>query len=314
MIRLSIPVRQSLARLTLPALVAAAFGVILLGKAEPRLTERARMALADAMTPIYGVLAEPVAGLRRAGDAVAGVFAMARENARLRRENESLRRWQSVALALDNENAQLKANLHWLPDAAPTYVTARVVADAGGVYARAVLLSAGANHGIAKGQIALDGRGLVGRVTEIGARSVRVLLITDINSRIPVVLENSRARAILVGTNGSRPRLLYWPEETPPVQGERVVTSAEANVFPAGLPVGVVQYAARNLPEVEPLARLDRLEMVRLFDYGQRGAAPPEISPAAHVAATTGKPDSIQRMAGPVPADPLAAGVTRGER
>ena len=78
---------------------------------------------------------------------------------RLREENERLRRWERVARALDAENATLKANLHWIPEPAATYVTAPVVADAGGVYARAVLLSLGPNHGIRKGQIALDDRG-----------------------------------------------------------------------------------------------------------------------------------------------------------
>ena len=95
--------------------------------------------------------------------------------------DERLRRWQEVALALDQENQTLKSELHWMPDPAPSFVTARVVADAGGVYARAVLLSVGPHHPVAKGQIALDDRGLVGRVTEVGARSARVLLITDIN-------------------------------------------------------------------------------------------------------------------------------------
>ncbi len=122
-----------------------------------------------------------------------GLWDISAENARLREENEQLRRWQSIALALDAENQRLKANLHWIPDPAPSYVTARVVADAGGVYAKAVLLSVGPNHGIRKGEIALDERGLVGRVTEVGARTARVLLITDLNSRIPVILENSRA-------------------------------------------------------------------------------------------------------------------------
>ena len=173
-------------------------------------------------------------------------------------------------------NATLKANLRWVPDPAPSYVTARVVADAGGVYARAVLLSVGPNHGLTRGQIALDDRGLVGRVTELGSRSARVLLMTDINSRIPVILENSRARAILTGTNGARPRLMYWPEGVLPAEGERIVTSAEAGAFPAGLPVGNVHYSANNVPEVEPSARLDRLEVVRIFNYGLRGLVAPE--------------------------------------
>ena len=283
-IRLSIPVRQALAKLTLPVLIAAAFGLMLLGKADALLAERARMALADALAPIYGVLAEPLGSIRSAIDSAEETFSLYSENARLREENERLRHWQAVALALDAENATLKANLHWIPDPAPSFVTAHVVADAGGVYARAVLLSIGPNHGVTKGEIALDDRGLVGRVTELGARSARVLLITDMNSRIPVILQRSGERAMLVGTNGPRPRLMYWAEGHPPAEGEHVVTSAEANAFPAGLPVGVVHYTASHVPEVEPAARLDRLDVVRLFDYGLRGVVPPEIQASARPA------------------------------
>ncbi len=285
MIRLSIPLRQALAKLTLPVLIAASFALMLLGKADAVLAERGRVAVADALAPLYGVLAEPLGSVRAALDGVGDMFVLHAENARLREENARLRQWQSVALALDAENASLKANLHWIPDPAASYVTARVVADAGGVYARAVLLSTGPNPHITKGQVALDARGLAGRVTEVGTRSARVLLITDINSRIPVTLETSRGRAILIGTNGPRPRLAYWPEETPPQEGERVVTSAEAGVFPAGLPIGSVHYTSRNTAEVVPAARLDRLEVVRIFDYGLQGIVAPE-SPVARAQAT----------------------------
>jgi rod shape-determining protein MreC len=277
-IRLSIPVRQALAKLTLPVLIAAAFGLMLLGKADTILAERARMALADALAPIYAVLAEPLANARAAVDNARQMLTIYEDNARLRQENERLRQWQAVALALDAENATLKANLSWVPDPTPNYITSRVVADAGGVYARAVLISIGPNHGVVKGQIALDERGLVGRVTEIGSRSARVLLITDMNSRIPVILEGSRSRAMLAGNNSARPRLMFWPEGVQPAEGERVVTSAEASAFPAGLPIGVVHYNASNVAEVEPLARLDRLEVVRLFNYGLHGVLPPEAA------------------------------------
>ncbi len=276
MIRLSIPVRQALARLTLPVLFAAAFGLMLLGKADATLAERTRTALADALAPLYGAIAAPLAQLRASIEDVRDFVELRGDNVQLREENERLRRWQAVAMALEAENATLKANLHWVPDPAPSYITARVVADAGGVYARAVLLSVGPNHSVSKGQIALDANGLVGRVTEVGARSARVLLITDLNSRIPVIMESTRARAMLIGTNAARPRLMYWPEGAPPAEGERVVTSAEAGAFPAGLPVGTVHYSAANVPEVEPFARLDRLEVVRIFNYGLGGLPAPE--------------------------------------
>jgi rod shape-determining protein MreC len=278
LIRLSIPVRQALSRLTLPVLIAVAFGLMLIGKADAVLSQRVRMALADALAPIFSIVSEPIATVHTAIADAGGLFSVREENVRLREENDRLRQWQAVAMALDAENTALKGNLHWIPDPAPSYVTARVVADAGGVYARAVLLSTGPNRAVTKGQIALDERGLVGRVTEVGMRSARVLLITDINSRIPVTLESSRARAMLVGTNNARPRLMFWPEGSMPAEGERVVTSAEANAFPSGLPIGVVHYTASNVPEVEPFARLDRLEVVRIFDYGLTGVQPPESS------------------------------------
>lgn len=277
MIRLSIRMRQALSKLTLPVLIVLAFAVMLLGKADALLVERSRMELTDLVTPLYGALAGPIGRVRSGFDEAQGLLSLAAENARLREENRRLRKWRDVALSLSAENATLRANLHWIPDPSVSFVTARVASDVGGVYARSVVLSIGLHHAVAKGQIALDDAGLVGRVTEVGARSARVLLITDMNSRIPVMLESSRARAILVGANGPLPHLEYWPEGTPPIDGERVVTSAEANVFPANLPVGTVHYNAHRVPEVIPAARLDRLEIVRLFDYGLHGVQAPEV-------------------------------------
>ncbi len=276
MIRLSIPARQALSKLTLPVLVIASFGLMLLGKADTLLAERVRMALNDGLAPIYAVLAEPLGAVNAAFTEAASLWGMRAENTRLREENEYLRRWQAIALALDAENARLKASLNWIPDPNASFVTARVVADAGGVYARAALLAVGPNHSIRKGQIALDERGLIGRITEVGARTARVLLVTDLNSRIPVIMETSRARAILVGTNGARPRLQYWPEGVLPQEGERIVTSAEAGAFPANLPIGTVRHSASGVPEVEPFALLQRLEIVRIFDYGLGGVSAPE--------------------------------------
>jgi rod shape-determining protein MreC len=278
MIRPSVQTRHALARLTLPAMFVASFGLMLVGKVDTVLVERARVAVYDASAPVYAALAEPIGEMHGAIEEVVRLWGLPEENARLRDENERLQRWQSVALTLDAENQQLKAAMHWIPDPEASYVTGRVVADAGGVYAKAVLLSVGPNHALHKGQIALDDRGLVGRITEVGSRTARVLLITDMNSRVPVILEGSRSRAILAGTNGPLPRLLYWSEGTVPKEGERVVTSADANAFPANLPVGTVRYNAKGVPEVQPDAHLDALDIVRIFDYGLNGFAAPEVT------------------------------------
>lgn len=262
----------------LPAAFVSAFVLLLLGKADTVIAERARVALSDALAPAYAALAEPVGTVEAAIREAGGLWNMRSENARLREENERLRQWQSAALSLEAENVRLKAQLAWIPEIAGRFTTARVVADQSGLYARAALLALAPGHAVAKGQIALDGRGVVGRVSEVGARSARVLLITDLNARVPVTLEGSGGRALLVGTNSGRPRLQHWPEGSAPREGERVVTSAEADAFPAGLPVGTVRFTAGGAAEVEPFAQLDRLEVVRLFDYGLRGVLPPEMT------------------------------------
>ncbi len=306
MIRLSIPTRQALARLMLPVLVMASFGMMLLGKADAVLAERARIALGDLLSPLYAIVAEPLMQVRDAVQDTLGLVEMRAENERLRKENETLRRWQAVAMALDAENALLKAHLHWVPDPAPSYISARVVDDAGGVYARAVLVSLPPGHSLTRAQIVLDGQGLVGRITEVGARSARVMLLTDLNSRIPVTLEGSRGRALLVGSNGPRPRLQYWTEGVLPAEGERVVTSAEVGAFPAGLPVGVVHYSASHVPEVQLFADLGRLEVVRIFDYGLQQLRPSDVRPAdaksADLRAPDARPiDAARKQAAPAP-------------
>ena len=276
MIRLSVPIRQALARLSLPVLIAAAFGALLLGKADALLAERARTLLADALTPFYSAFSEPA---RAVADLVmdsAELMSIREQNVQLREENERLRRWQAAALALEAENAMLRRQLAFVPERAPAFNTARVIADGGGVYARAVLLAIPPEMQVRRGQIALDERGFVGRITEVGTRSARVLLATDMNSRIPVTLEGSRARAMMMGTNGARPRLQHWAEGSRPAEGERVVTSAEGIAFPAGLPVGIVRWSETGTAEVELFARLDRLDLVRLFDFGLGGILPPE--------------------------------------
>ncbi len=276
MFRLSIQLRQALSKLTLPLLIGLACVVMLLGQADRRLAEQARVAVSDSVAPFYALLATPIERLRALGGEARSLVDVAKQNQRLRDENDRLRRWYDVALALAAENATLKANLRWMPEPAPSFVTARAVADASGIYARSVLLSVAPGRSLSKGMVAIDAAGLVGRVTEVGTRSARVMLITDMTSRVPVTLEASHASAIVAGTNAAAPRLMDYPEEIRPEEGERVVTSSVAGAFPAGLPVGTVHYLGPNEPVVEPYAQLDHVTVLRLFDYGLSGIVPPE--------------------------------------
>jgi rod shape-determining protein MreC len=106
-----------------------------------------------------------------------------------------------------------------------------------------------------------------------------VLLITDLNSRIPVGIGASGLPALMAGTNGPNPALLYWAPGQPPAEGAMVLTSSAGGAFPPGLPVGVVHYNAQNDPVVLPLANLDSLHLLRLFSYANNE---PKLTPVPH--------------------------------
>lgn len=278
MLRLSVPLRQALGRLTLPVLFGMAFAVMLVVRVDNPAVIHARVALTDALAPIYSVLAQPVAATHRLLDEIATLIRLRSDNIALRDENARLRQWVDRAKALEVENEALRASLRFIPEASPVFTTVRVVADPGGVYARAVLVPAGRAEGVTKGQVALDERGLAGRVAEVGARSARVLLLTDLNSRVPVMVETKGTRAILAGTNGMRPRLQHWMEGQAPSPGDRVVTAASAGAFPSGLPVGEVVAGEGGTLEVALFADLGTLTHLRLLDFGLGGILPPETS------------------------------------
>jgi len=244
--------------------------LVLIGRADQSFSGHVRANVDDILAPAYNFVGAPIVAAEHGTGVIGHLFDLQAENAQLRAENATLLQWQAVAMALEAQNNALKATLNYVPAPAPSFFTGDVVADLGGVYARSVLVvlpPSESNPEAMVGAVAMDGRGVAGRVVEAGTRSARVLLITDLNSRIPVAIGAGGAPALMTGTNGADPALLYWAPGQPPAEGDMVLTSAAGGAFPPGLPVGVVHYNAQNDPVVLPLADLDSLRLLRLFSY-----------------------------------------------
>lgn len=276
-LRLTTPIKVLVQRFAFLALIAATFALMMLGKADVVVLERLRSIAVDAVTPILDGLSRPAATISDLANRVREIAAVDEENERLRADNERLLHWQYVARELAAENEQLKALLNLTAPPAQSFVTARVVGDPGGAFVRSVLVNAGERDGVKKGQAAVTGNGLVGRVINVGERSARVLLITDLNSRIPVELELSREQAILAGDNTDLPQLVHLSARTPVSVGERVVTSGQAGAFPPGLPVGVVTAVSGTDIRVQPYIKWSRLEFIRVIDFGTNGILAPSF-------------------------------------
>ena len=213
----------------------------------------------------------------------------------LERENRELQSWRELAERLAERNARYEALLRMPPDAfgegadVEHSIAAQLVLDSGGPFTRTLVANAGADHGVRVGFIAVNENGLVGRVVSVGHRSSRILMLDDYNSRIPVMGEASRVRAVLAGHATRPPELITHPYQiqSPRLdfivgaqnlrEGERVITSGDGGLFPRGIAVGVARRQGDGSWRVALSAAQRPIDFVRILPY--MGVETPEDDP-----------------------------------
>lgn len=222
--------------------------------------------------PVSGVIAAPGRWTGLGVDAVRNYFFAGSENARLKAELKEMRIYRDRYFALANENARYKSLLGLKTDPPIPMVAARVVADSRGPFANTRLADAGKEKGVVVGNPVMNERGLVGRVVGVANGASRVLLLTDIASRTPVMIDRTNARAILTGDGGPNPKLDYLRGSEPLQPGDRVVTSGDGGVVPRGLPVGAAVKGLDGRWRVVLFADSTAIDYVRILlfkDFAQ---------------------------------------------
>lgn len=267
------PLKAWSQRFAFVALLMLAVALIVVSRANSPLADRMRAHVVDAFSPILEAVSHPV-------HAVGGWFAdlgaasgLRKENARLQAEIDRLKAAEVEAARIKAENDSLRALLGAPIPVSGEHIAARVIADTSSGFVHSLIVNAGSENGVRRGLAVVSTDGLIGRITEAGRRSARVLLITDLNSRISVRIERTHGRAILAGDNSERPQLLYLTEDEAARNGDPVVTSGHDGVFPPGVPVGVVAIDGDTV-RVRPHANWVRLEFVRIIDYKPSGLVP----------------------------------------
>ena len=260
-------------RFLIGALVLFLFAVFLFWRIDGPRAERFRAAVVDRTVPSLDWALGPVtrmAAMIENWESYTNIYA---QNQELRRELQQMKAWKEAALQLEQQNAKLLDLNKVRLDPKLTYVTGVVLADTGSPFRQSVLLNVGARDGIRDGWATTDGLGVVGRVAGVGSSSSRVILLTDTDSRIPVTIQPSGQRALLSGDNSGLPPLgfIEAPELVQP--GDRVVSSGDGKVFPAGLLVGQVVMDSEGRLRVRLAADYRRLEFLRVL-RSPEGTAP----------------------------------------
>ncbi|MBL0317991.1 MAG: rod shape-determining protein MreC [Alphaproteobacteria bacterium] len=265
--QIAIPFRYFTRRWSLFFFLGISIGLMSLEIFQPDFTKRVRTVSMDRLVPVMEVVSSPFTVIKNSYEILRNLTFLRSENERLRIENTRLRNVALTATYVQAENKQLRELLKVPPELKPTYITALVVSSTTGNYVRSATINVGKDNGVEEGQIVINEYGLVGRIIEVGKHSARILLIHDVQSRIPVISSVSQERAIAAGMDGDNLMLMFVPDETHIAPGEIVYTSGDGHYFPQGLIVGKVGKKKANEITVIPSVQRHKLKYVHVVKY-----------------------------------------------
>ena len=156
----------------------------------------------------------------------------------LKKENSKLKKNISKSDFLELENNQLRQLIDEQVKSKSNLLSARVMLDKQSPYLNSFVINIGSNKEIKNGMAVLDGENFIGRIVDVNFFSSRVLLVTDLNSKIPVVSEPSGNHAILSGHGNNEPTLEYLSENHKVKNGDKIYTSGKEGIFSPGIIIG----------------------------------------------------------------------------
>ncbi len=265
------PIKTAFKRLIYVFLVGSAVALIFIGKIETVLVDKIRANSSDISAPILEVLSAPVLLARNAANHIVDLANLIEENERLKEENTRLLQWQVFARKLEAENQELKSLLRFDPGPDAKFISARAIAEIGSTFARVLLINVGEDKGMRSDLAVMTGDGVVGRVISAGERSSRVLLLTDINSQVPVLVGEKATRAILEGNNTENPSIKFVDSDAGLSPGDLITTSGHGGIYPQGLPIGVVAGEIEGEILAQTFVDWRRITFVRVIDLGAKG-------------------------------------------
>ena len=256
-----------LRRLLMAVLVLVLGAIFLVWRIDSPRVERFRAQITDRLVPNLDWAMAPVTGTVNLARDFQSYQRLVEQNQELRSELRQMQAWKEAALQLEQENARLLDLNNVRLDPRLTFITGVVLADSGSPFRQSVLLNVGARDGLVDGWATMDGIGLVGRISGVAQNTARVILLTDANSRIPAVIQPSGQRAIVAGDNSAAPPVDFLENPDLVRPGDRVISSGDGGVFPAGLLIGQVAADPGGRLRVRLAADYERLKFLRVLRH-----------------------------------------------
>ncbi len=185
-----------------------------------------------------GVLSAPVHAVGAGTSWLDDYLFAVHENRILKKKVAELTQYKDAYVEMKDINTRYEALLNLRTEPPVDTVTARSVSVARGPFNNNRLIDAGSDKKIAFGNPVITDQGLVGRVVGVSSGVSRVLMVTDVNSHVPIMVMRTDARAMMDGDGGPAPKLDWVRGKDSVRKGDQILTSGDGGIFPRGLPVG----------------------------------------------------------------------------
>lgn len=258
---------RPLAFIGIAAIIIISFSFFILWRIDNPRAELIRIAVIDKIVPNLDWAITPATKVSQMAQNFQNYKRLYDQNQELRNELQKMRSWREAALQLEQENARLLDLNKVKLNPKLNYVSGKILVDSGNIFRQSAIINLGSLDGTVEGWAAMDGLGLVGRISGVGKKTSRVLFLTDTSSNVPVLIKPSNQRAILSGDNSIQPNLLFIENNKQIQPGDRILTSGDGGVFPANLLIGQISLNNLNQFKAQLSANFSGLEYLRIIRH-----------------------------------------------
>lgn len=259
--------RLFLRKLVVTLVCISAFGLMILSKADNAHLNKTEDMVSRILNPIIRVIQLPADGIYFVCEKIRDVVRVYADNKVLKNDAAQVDYLKNKMQALKIENELLSQMLSYTPPPDAEFVTAKVIATEGDGFSHSLIAYVLQEKKIQKGQVVLYKEAVIGRVDSVHGAYVRVMLISDINSKIPIIVERSREKGILSGNNTSVLNLVLTSPAADIKKGDKIVTSGVGGIFPSNLPIGFVFNVSQESILIEPIYSIEKIEYVKIVHY-----------------------------------------------
>ena len=259
--------KENKQKFSLSALIILTLSILILGRYDFKVINYAKLSLKEIAYRSTFIFSTPENVIKNGFIATKNHFFVYEENKILKQKVKDLEIKKYNAQYIQTENERLKETLNELKFSSDE-ILAKVIVDKQSPFLKSIIVNKGSKHGVILGMGVLDQEYLVGKVVEVNFTTSRVLLLSDLNSKIPVDILPNNIQSILSGTGGNIGKIQYIKEEAL-IESESIVyTSGAGGIFKPGVPIGrTVKNSLNSEINVEFYSEFSQLRFVKLRSY-----------------------------------------------